>query len=99
MKKHTHEVERIARAERMLSEHASTLFLELVRKVGAACDITIHEMHITVRSESDRTPEPKAHFVITGARMRPEAERERGSGDRSAYAAAFLSSARQSPQQ
>jgi hypothetical protein len=74
--KQTYEVERIARAERMLADHASATLEKLVHEVAATCGISIQEMLITLRPDSGYTPEPKAHFVITGAEFCGYSERE-----------------------
>jgi len=87
MKYQIHEVERIARAERMLADRASAVLQKLVRDVAAACGVNIHEMLVTLRPDSDRTPEPKAHFVITGAEIRGPQEREAAAREPGAFGA------------
>lgn len=76
MKYQVYEVERIATAERMLADRASATLEKLARDVAAACGISIKEMQITLRLETDHTPEPKAHFVITGGEISGQLERE-----------------------
>jgi hypothetical protein len=87
MKYQIQEVERIALAERMLAERASTILEKLVREVAATCEISIQEMVIKLRPDLDASPEPAMHIVVTAAEV-TNVNRDRstrGSGDFCAY--------------
>jgi hypothetical protein len=66
------EVERIARAERLLGQSMGPVFAQIVLDIGAACDITIERMRVCVRPDGTTGPEPSLHFVITQAEMRAQ---------------------------
>jgi hypothetical protein len=66
------EVERIARAERLLGQSMGPVFAQIVLDIGAACDITIERMRVCVRPDGTTGPEPSLHFVITRAEMRAQ---------------------------
>jgi len=85
MKEQLYEVERIARAERMLADRASGMLQKLVCDVAASCGIDVQEMLITVRPDSHASPEPRAHVVIISAEIRDRDECDLGFREHAAF--------------
>lgn len=67
MKETLGEVERIARAERMLGDYVGRTFANVIGDIAVSCGITIEQMLVRVRKPGTTGPEPTLHFVITDA--------------------------------
>ena len=66
------EAQRIALAEKLLSEQASAVLMTPLRAIEERCNLTIGEICLTLRSDSSAGPEPLAHCVITDAHLKAE---------------------------
>ena len=64
------EAQRIALAEKLLSEQASAVLMAPLRVIEERCNIAIGEICLTLRSDNSAGPEPLAHCVITDAHLR-----------------------------
>jgi hypothetical protein len=67
MKQDYGEIERIARAERMLGEYVGRTFANVIGDIATSCGISIERMLVHVREPGSTGPEPALHFVITEA--------------------------------
>ena len=63
------EAQRIALAEKLLSEQASALLMAPLRAIESRCKIAIGEICLTLRQDGVAGPEPVAHCVIVDAHL------------------------------
>jgi hypothetical protein len=66
----TSEAQRIALAEKLLSEQATAVLLGPLRAIEERCEIAIGEICLTLRADSSAGPEPLAHCVIVDAHLK-----------------------------
>jgi len=66
----TSEAQRIALAEKLLSEQATAVLMEPMRVIEERCKLAIGEFCLTLRPDSSAGPEPWAHCVIIDAHMK-----------------------------
>ena len=63
------EAQRIALAEKLLSEQASALLMAPLRVIEDQCKIAIGQICLTLRHSNGAGPEPVAHCVIVEAHL------------------------------
>ncbi len=61
------EAQRLALAEKLLSDHASSALNDGVDRIERHCRLHIGQVHITFRTVAQRGIEPRAHCVIVDA--------------------------------
>jgi hypothetical protein len=66
----TSEAQRIALAEKLLSEQATAVLMAPLRAIEEQCKIAIGEICLTLRPDSSSGPEPQAHCVIIDAHLK-----------------------------
>ncbi|MEO8739997.1 MAG: hypothetical protein ABI537_09875 [Casimicrobiaceae bacterium] len=66
----TNEAQRIALAEKLLSEQASAVLMAPLRIIEERCKIAIGEICLRLRHDSSAGPEPVAHCVIIDAHLK-----------------------------
>ncbi len=66
------EAQRIALAEKLLSEHASAVLMTPLGAIEELCNIKIGAFCLTLRANGSAGPEPLAHCVITDAHLKAE---------------------------
>jgi hypothetical protein len=66
----TSEAQRIALAEKLLSEQATAVLMGPLRMIEERCKIAIGEICLTLRPDSSVGPEPQAHCVIVDAHLK-----------------------------
>lgn len=64
------EAQRLALAEKLLSEQASAVMMAPLRLIEERCKIAIGQFSLTLRTDSSAGPEPLAHCVITDAHLK-----------------------------
>lgn len=65
----TSEAQRIALAEKLLSEQVSAVLMAPLRVIEDRCKIAIGEICLTLRPDNSAGPEPLAHCVIIDAHL------------------------------
>ena len=66
----TSEAQRIALAEKLVSEQATAVLMGPLRVIEERCKITIGEICLTLRPDNIAGPEPWAHCVIVNAQIK-----------------------------
>jgi hypothetical protein len=66
----TSETQRIALAEKLISEQATAVLMGPLRVIEERCEIAIAEICLTLRPDRSAGPEPWAHCVIIDAHVK-----------------------------